>query len=811
MDSLIKDIRFAVRSLIKRPSFTVVAVLTLALGIGANTAIFSVVYSVLLKSPPFYRADRMVLLWGDDRAESDARSQVSHTDVVDFRAQSTLFESITTFSSYTPLISGSGEPARVNGALVGDDFFNVMGTQPFLGRGFLPEEQTEGKDRVVVLSYELWQRQLNGDPDAVGKQILLNLRPHTIVGVLPQNFHSLPATLLGKPALLYRPAVEETSDANRSARHVRSIGRLKEGATIEQAQSELNVIAQRLEAQHRDTNTNWGVHLVGLHQDTVRDLKKTLWVLLGAVAFVLLIACANVANLLLARSTQRATEMTIRTALGASRWRLLRQVLTESGLLALLGTGAGLLLAVWGIEVIRVLGGKTIPQLQTVELSLPALSFTFGLSLLTALLFGLGPAWQSSRPDLTESLKADGRGSTSGTRRARLRSVLVVSEIAFALVLLMCAGLLIRTVGHLLSVDPGFDHAQSLKMDLGLPSLRYSTPEKRVEFYRELTKRVQSLPGVVSAGAITPLPVAGGFDSTSIEVEFQPVQKGYEPMVDRYITTPGYLQALNIPLRQGREITTQDDERAPLVLLVSEGLAARFWPGQDPIGKRIRLPSNSGRDDAPWRTVVGVVGDVKQYGVDKPSANAFYLPHAQYSASFMTLVVRTVGQPAEMIGTVKQVVQKLDADQVPMEVATMEDVMVDSVRTQRFTMFVLAAFATLALALASVGIYGVMSYVVAQRTHEIGIRIALGARIGNIFSLVMGNALWLAIVGILLGAVGAFALTRLMKSLLFGVAPTDLPTFIVVCVGLGVVALLASYLPARKATKVDPLVALRQK
>src|SRR6185436_15675068 len=528
---MIKDLRFAIRSLIKRPGFTLVAVLTLALGIGANTAIFSVVYSVLLKSPPFPRADRMVLLWGDDRTDGDSRSQVSHTDIVDYRAQQSLFESITTFNSWTPLISGAGEPARINAALVGDDFFNVMGTQPFLGRGFLPEEQQDGKDQVVVLSYELWQRQLNSDPNAVGKSILLNLRPHTIVGVMPASFHSLPATLLGKEALLYRPAAEETSESQRSARHLRSIGRLKQGVTIEQAQAELNVIAQRLEALHPESNTNWGIHLVGLHEDTVRDLKKTLWVLLGAVAFVLLIACANVANLLLARSTQRAAEMTIRTALGASRWRLLRQVLTESGLLAFLGTATGLLLAVWGIEVIKVLGSKTIPQLQAVELSLPALSFTFGLSLLTALLFGLGPAWQSSRPDLTEALKADGRGSSSGTRRTRLRSVLVVSEIAFALVLLMCAGLLIRTVGHLLSVDPGFDSAHSLKMDLGLPALRYSTPEKRVEFYRELTKQVQSLPGVVSAGAITPLPVAGGFDSTSIEVEYQPAQKGHEPMV----------------------------------------------------------------------------------------------------------------------------------------------------------------------------------------------------------------------------------------------------------------------------------------
>ncbi len=809
MDSLIKDLRFAIRSLIKRPGFTVVAVLTLALGIGANTAIFSVVYSVLLKSPPFPRADRMVLLWGDDRTEGDSRSQVSHTDVVDYRAQQTLFESITTFNSWTPLLSGAGEPARINAALVGDDFFNVMGTQPFLGRGFLPEEQQEGKDQVVVLSHELWQRQLNSDPQAVGKSILLNLRPHTIVGVLPQSFHSLPATLLNKPALLYRPIVEETSESQRSARHLRSIGRLKEGVTIQQAQSELSVIAQRLEAQHPESNTNWGIHLVGLHEDTVRDLQKTLWVLLGAVAFVLLIACANVANLLLARSTQRAAEMTIRTALGASRARLLRQVLTESGLLALLGTAAGLLLAVWGVEVIKVLGSKTIPQLQTVELSLPALAFTFGLSLLTALLFGLGPAWQSSRPDLTEALKADGRGLGGGKRRTRLRSVLVVSEIAFALVLLMCAGLLIRTVGHLLKVDPGFEYANSLKMDLGLPALRYSTPEKRIEFYRELTTRVQSLPGVVSAGVITPLPVAGGFDSTGIDIEFQPTEPGREPMVDRYIMTPGYLQALNIPLKHGREITTQDDERAPLVLLVSEGLATRFWPNQDPIGKRIKLPWNPGREDEPWRTVVGVVGDVKQYGLDKPSTSAVYLPHAQYSVSFMTLVARTSVEPAEMLGTVKQVVQQLDPDQVPMEVATMQDVMVDSVRTQRFTMFVLAAFAVLALALAAVGIYGVMSYVVAQRTHEIGIRIALGACIGNIFRLVMGNALWLALGGIALGAVGAFALTRLMKSLLFGVAPFDVTTFVVVSVALGVVALVASFLPARRATKIEPLTALR--
>jgi putative ABC transport system permease protein len=809
MDQLIKDLRYGIRSLLRQPGFTAITVLTLALGIGANTAIFSVVYSVLIKPLPFHRADRIVLLWGDDRVEGDPRSQVSHTDIVDYKSQQTLFDSISTFNSWTPLLSGTGEPARISGALVGDDFFRVLGQQPLLGRAFLPEEQQDGKDQVVVLSYELWQKQLNGDPNAVGKTILLNLRPHTIVGVMPASFQPLPATLLPKPALVYRPAAEETSEKQRDARHLRAIGRLKDGVTVAQAQSELTIIAQRLEAQHPETNTNWGIHLVGLQEDTVRDLQKTLWVLFGAVAFVLLIACANVANLLLARSTLKASEMSIRTALGASRWRLLRQALTESALLAFTGGAVGLLLAIWGVDLIKALGREMLPQLQSVELSLPALAFTLVLSLLTALLFGLAPAWQSSKPNLTESLKADGRTFSGGGQRARLRSFLVVSEIAFALVLLMCAGLLIRTVIQLQKVDPGFDYTHALKMDLGLPSIRYSTDAKKIEFYQELTKRVQSLPGVVSAGVVTPLPLSSGFDSTGFNVEYQPTQPGQEPMADRYIMTPGYLQALGIRLERGRELTDQDVGNAPPVMLVSESLAARFWPNQDPIGKRIKLPWNPGRNDEPWRTVVGVVRDVKQYGPDKPSAMALYLPHAQYPVSFMTVVARTSGDPADMIATVRKTIRELDPDQVPTNVATMEDVMTDSIQTRRFPMFVLGGFAALALALAAVGIYGVMSYVVVQRTHEIGIRMALGARTSNVLRLIVGNALWLATAGVLLGAAGAFGLTRLMKSLLFGVVPTDVSTFVVVSFSLFVVALLACYLPARRATKIDPLVALR--
>ena len=809
METLFKDLRYGLRSLLKRPGFAMITVLTLALGIGANTAIFSVIYSVLIKPLPFYRSDRIVLLWGHDRAEDDPRSQVSHTDVADFRAQSTLFDSISTFNNWTPLISGTGEPARISGALVGDDFFKVMGTQPLLGRAFLPEEQEDGKDQVVVLSYDLWQKQLNGDPNAVGKTILLNLRPHTIVGIMPAGFQSLPGTLLDKPALLYRPVAEVASDKQRSARHLRAIGRLKDGATIAQAQAELSMIAQRLETQHPESNTDHGIYLAGLQEDTVRDLQKTLWVLFGAVAFVLLIACANVANLLLARSTLRAAEMSIRTALGASRWRLLRQALTESALLAFTGGVVGLFLAIWGLDLIKALGSEMLPQLHAVELSLPALGFTLALSLMTALLFGLAPAWQSSQPNLSEALRGDGRTSTGGVRRTRLRSVLVVSEIAFALVLLMCAGLLIRTVIQLQKVDPGFDYTHAVKMDLALPSLRYSTDAKRVEFYQELPKRVRALPGVVSAGVVTPLPSAGDFDSTGFEIEHNPFPTGQGPMADRYIVTPGYLQALGIRLERGRELTEQDVADAPLVMLVSESMAARFWPNQDPIGKRMKLPWNPGREDEPWRTIVGVVRDVKQYGPDKPSAMALYVPHAQYPVQFMTLVARTSGDPAEMIGTIRKTVQGLDADQVPTNVATMEEVMTNSIQSRRFPMFVLGGFAALALVLAAVGIYGVMSYVVAQRTHEIGIRMALGARTSNVLRLIVGNGLWLAIMGVLLGAAGAFGLTRLMKSLLFGVVPTDVSTFVVVSAGLIAVALVACYLPARRATKIDPLTALR--
>src|SRR6476469_4968007 len=483
MSNILKDLRYAIRGLIRQPAFTAIVVITLALGIGANTAIFSVVYAVLLKPLPFHRADRILLLWGHDKIAGDTRSQVSHTDISDYRAQQSTFEAVSTYSSWTPLMSGGALPERIGAALVGDDFFRVVGTQPQLGRVFLSEEQQDGKDQVVVLSDQLWRQRYNADPAIVGQTILLNLRPHVVVGVLPPGFASLPATLIGKPALLYRPVAESTDEKMRSARHLRAIGRLKDGVSLSQAQADIDVIARRLETEHPESDSNWGIHLVGLQQDYVRDLQQSLWLILGAVAFVLLIACANIANLLLARATLRASEISIRTALGASRWRLLQPSFVESLVLSFIGASVGVVLAIWGIDIIKILGGKMLPQLEAVQLSQPALLFTLGLSLLTALFFGLLPALQNSQSNLIESLKAHGRSFTSGQFRSRLRGALVISEIAFALVLLMCAGLLIRSVNRLQHVDPGFDYSNVLKMDLGLPSIRYSTDDKRINFY----------------------------------------------------------------------------------------------------------------------------------------------------------------------------------------------------------------------------------------------------------------------------------------------------------------------------------------
>jgi putative ABC transport system permease protein len=809
MNNIWHDLRYGVRMLWKSPGFTFVAILSLALGIGANTAIFSVVNTILLKSLPYKEPDRIVLVWGNLFLEGKNRAQVSATDVADWRKQNKVFEDVATYQSYRPTMSGTGgEAERVSGMGVGDGYFKIMKAEPFLGRVFTPQENEDGNDQVVILSYGLWQRKFAGNPNVIGQTVSLSGRPHQIVGVMPADFHSLPTTLIETPAELYRPVGENYDEEERDSRHLRAIARLKPGVTLEQAQAEMSVIASRLEREHQKSNTGYGVRLVSLGEDTVGGLRPTLLTLFGAVVFVLLIACANVGNLLLARSTARQREIAIRAALGAGRARLVRQFLTESVLLALLGGGLGLLLALWGTSLIESIGSQVSPLLSGIRIDPVVLSFTVVISLLSGLAFGLAPAMHVSKPDLNETLKEGGRSVDGSVGRTRLRGFLVVSEVAMAVVLLICAALLIKSVMQLRDVNPGFNSENLLTMNIALPSAKYPEKAAQVAFYDTLIKRVEALPGVRAAGVTSVLPLSDNFDGRGLAVEDQPKPPGEEISVDLYITTPGYLRAMEIPLLKGRAMDEHDRENAPLVALVSETMAQQLWPGQDPLGKRVKFPGSEKRPQ-PWRTVVGVVKDVKQYGLDRKDNMQLYLPQAQFPASYMSLVVRTGPDPNSMAAAVKNEVQAIDKDQAVFNVTSMEQLLSNSISLRRFSMLLLLFFALVALTLASIGIYGVISYSVSQRTHEIGIRMALGARERDVLRMVLGQGMLLTLAGVGLGLLGAFALTRVMSSLLFGVTATDPATFAAVSLLISVVAFLACYIPARRATRVDPMIALR--
>jgi putative ABC transport system permease protein len=810
MDTLFRDLRYSLRLLIKSPAFTAIALLSIALGIGANTTVFSVINGVLLKSLPYKDPESLVLVWGDGRTEGRLRkhNQVSATDVADFRSQATVFVDVATYTGWYPIVSGDSEAERIPAIQVGDGFFKVMKGEPLLGRVFNREEQEDGKDFVIVLSYGLWQRRYGGDPNIVGKIVSLNGRPYSIVGVMGPDFHPLPSALVAPEGQFYRPVAEAYDDSARDERHLRAIARLKPGVTIEQAQAEAGVIAQRLEQEHPLTNKNQGAYVVSITDEIVGGIRPTLWMVFGAVIFVLLVACANVANLLLARSTVRHKEITIRSAIGAGRAQLIRQLLTESLLLALVGGGLGLLLAIWGTGLVTSAGSRINPMFQGIHLDLRCLGFTFALSIITGLIFGLAPALQISKPNLAESLKEAGRGSGTSASRNRLRSVLVVSEIAMTLVLLVCAGLLIRTVLRLRNVDTGFNVRNVLAMNIGLPGIKYPKPENQVAFYREVTERIAALPGVKATGTTSVLPLSDNFDGRGILVEDHPKPRGEEITVDLYIASPGYLRAMEIPLVKGRAITEQDTTDSARIALINSTMAAQLWPNEDPLGKRIKFPGSE-KNPQPWRTVVGVVKDVSQYALDQKPPMQIYVPHAQFPTGFSTIVVKTENEPTAMTGAIRHEIQAVDKDQAIFQVTTLEQLMGQSILIRKFFMLLLLVFATLALVLAAVGIYGVMSYVASQRTHEIGIRMALGAQASDVLKLIIGNGMVLAMIGVAAGLAGSFALTRLLTGLLFGVSATDAVTFIVVSLALIAVALLACYIPARRATKVDPLVALR--
>src|SRR5262245_14439878 len=808
MESLLQDLRFGARMLLKNPGFTLIAVLTLALGIGANTAIFSVLNKVLIKALPYSEPDDIVLVWGDILAEGNHRSQVSATDVDDWRRQNTVFEDITTYGNWNATFLGIGEVERIPGIQVGDGYFQIMKGKPLIGRVFLPEEQQDGKDRALVLGYGLWQRRFGGDREIVGKQVNLGGRAYTVVGVMPADFHPLPVGLVSPQGQFYRPVAEAHNEEERASRHLRGIARLKPGVTLRQAQSELNVIAGRLEREHPESNKGYGVRLISLPEDTLGGLRQTLLTLFGAVVFVLLIACANVGNLLLARSTSRQREIAIRAALGAPRIRLARQLLTESALLAVVGGAFGLFLALWGLGLIETLGAEVTPLLRGVRIDSRVFGFTTVMSILASLVFGLAPALQISKPNLNESLKDGARGAGAGPAGNHLRGTLVVSEIALALVLLVCASLLIRSVMRLRNVYPGFDSKNLLTMNVPLPWSRYPERASWVAFYHRLIDRVRAAPGVKSAGLTSVLPFSANFDGRSLAVEDHPRPRGEEIGVDLYIVTPDYLQTMAIPLKQGRAFTAEDAENTPMVALINETMAQQLWQGQSAIGKRIKFPGSE-RNPQPWRTIIGVVSDVKQYGLDRKEPMQIYLPEDQFPTSFMTLVVRGATDPGGLITTVRNEIRALDKELAVDSVTTMEQSLADSISLRRFSMLLLAIFAGVAVTLAAVGIYGVISYSVTQRAHEIGVRMALGAIGSDIVRLVVRQGMTLALAGVGAGLVGAFGLTRLLEGLLYGVSATDPLTFAGIALSLAAIALLACWIPARRATKVDPLIALR--
>ncbi len=810
MNSFFRDLRYSLRMLIKSPAFAGVAVLSIALGIGANTTVFSVINAVLLRSVPYQEPNTLMLLWGDSPGAPGLRnhSQVSATDVADYRAQSSVFEEVATYAGWYPTMTGDGEAERIPAIQVGDGFFKIMKGQPLLGRVFTPEEQVDGKDFVIVLSYGLWQRRFAGNPNIVGKTVQLGGRPYNIVGVMGPDFHPLPSTLVSPEGQFYRPVAENYSDSARDERHLRAIARLKPGATVQQARSEVTAIAQRLAQQHPETNKDQGAYVVPITDEIIGGIRPTLLLIFGAVIFVLLVACANVANLLLARSTVRFKEITIRSAIGAARSQLIRQLLTESLVLAFLGGGLGLLLAIWGTGLVESAGSRINPMFHDIHVDMRCLAFTFGISIITGLIFGLAPAVQISKPNLAESLKESGRGSGPSASSNRLRSVLVVSEIAMTLVLLVCAGLLIRTVMRLRKVDTGFNAQKTLAMNIGLPGIKYPKPKDQISFYTQVTERIAALPGVKAVGTTSVLPLSDNFDGRGLMVEDHPKPRGEEITVDLYIATPGYLRALEIPLLKGRSITEQDGADSAKIALINNTMAAQLWPNEDPLGKRIKFPGSE-KSPQQWRAVVGVVKDVSQYALDKKACMQIYVPHTQFPTGFSTIVVKTESEPTAMTVAIRREIQAVDKDQAVFNVTTLEQLMGDSILIRRFFMILLLVFAALALILAAVGIYGVMSYVASQRTHEIGIRMALGAQASDVLKLIIGNGMVLALIGVTAGLTGSFALTRLLSGLLFGVSATDAVTFLVVSIGLIMVALFACYIPARRATKVDPLVALR--
>ncbi len=813
METLWQDLSYTLRRLAKNPGFTLVAALSLAIGIGANSAIFSVANTLLLRPLPFKDADRLVILWNRSPGLNVEQDWFSLGQYLDIKIENRVFEqtAVTIGGSYN--LTGAGIPEHIEGARVSSSLFSLLGGQAVYGRVFLPEEDEKGKAPTVILSNAFWQRRFGSDPAVVGKTLTLNDQNFSIVGVLSAGFslnkEVMPTVNGVQRADIFLPLPISDSDrTNRGGEDYNIFARLKPGITVAQAQADMDLIAAQMKRQYTENypaNGGLTLSVVSLLEQVVGGIRRALYVLLGAVGFVLLIACGNVANLLLARAAVRQKEIAIRSAVGANRWRIIRQLLTESVVLAMIGGLLGLGLALAAVRALRVFGSANIPRLPEIGVDGRVLAFTFFVSLLTGIVFGLVPALKASRVDLNETLKDGGRSSGGGGHH-RTRNLLVVAEVALSLMLLIGAGLLIRSYQRIQNASPGFNPRGVLSLRLSLPAARYTTPESVFNFYKQFGEGVTQLPGVQSVGMNLVLPLS------NYTAAWGPITvEGYVPKAsseliisnERFVSQ-GYFRTMEMPLVKGRQFDDRDIKGAPDVTIINEALAARFWPNEDPIGKRIQRGGK-----APWRTVVGIVRDEKEVNLENEPLIALYHPIDQFNIRSRYFVARTSADTDQLMAAITRQVHALDPQLPVYDASTMEQRLYDSLARRRFAMLLLGVFSAVALVLAAIGIYGVMSYWVNQRTHEIGIRVALGAQQGNILQLVIRQALVLVAIGIGVGLAGAFALTRVMASLLFGVSATDGLTFALISLLLAAVALIASYLPARRAAKVDPIIALR--